>query len=154
MLGVGSMAASMRGGTPNPSGVRRRVGRILVVDDEPLLGRALSVLLSDAHRVDVTTSAKDALGRLLWGERYDIILCDISMPEMSGVEFYEELQRMLPWQARRVVFMTGGIPNGPTRATVDETGRRVLDKPIDSRELRGVVEAHIDLGPPVASGGR
>jgi|GEM_PF-2275227 len=144
------MAASMRGGTPNESGVRRRVGRILVVDDEPLLGRALSALLSDAHRVDVTTSAKDALGRLLWGERYDIILCDISMPEMSGVELYEEVRRMLPWQARRVVFLTGGIPSGPIRVRVDASGRMVLDKPIDVDQLRAVVEAHVDLGPPAA----
>jgi CheY-like chemotaxis protein len=148
------MAACIRGGTPDPSGVRRRAGRILVVDDEALLGRAISVLLSDAHRVDVTTSAKDALGRLLWGERYDIILCDITMPEMSGVDFYDEVHRMLPWQARRVVFMTGGIPSGPLRVRVAASGRMVLDKPIDSVQLRGVVDAHIDLGPPVATGGR
>lgn len=150
MLGVGFMAAPS-GGTPNESGVRRRIGRILVVDDEPLLGRALSVLLSDAHRVDVTTSAKDALGRLLWGERYDIILCDVSMPEMSGIEFYEEVRRMLPWQARRVVFLTGGVPSGPLRVRVDASGRTVLEKPIDADRLRAVVDAHVDLGPPAAS---
>jgi CheY-like chemotaxis protein len=123
------------------------VGRVLIVDDEPLLGRALSFVLSDAHCVDVVTSAKEALGRLRSGERYDVILSDIAMPDMNGIDFHEEVARTLPAQARRVVFVTGGVMNAAVRARVEASGRTVLEKPFGVDRLRAIVEALVAEAP-------
>jgi CheY-like chemotaxis protein len=145
-------APEQRGARPS-SGVLPRPGRVLVVDDEPLMGRALSIVLSDAHRVDVVTSAKDALGRLLWGERYDVILSDITMPEMNGVEFHDAVARVSPAQARRIVFVTGGVLDGALHARIEASGRTVLEKPVEVDRLLSLVDAHVGGGPPLTAAG-
>ncbi len=60
------------------------------------------------HDVTLTTNAVDALMRIRNGETFDVILCDLMMPEMTGVDFYVELQKLAQDQAMRVVFLTGG----------------------------------------------
>jgi CheY-like chemotaxis protein len=142
------MAAPIPGGAPRSSSARPRRGRILVVDDEPRLGHVLSLLLSSAHHVDVVTSAKGALVRLLSGDRYDIVLCDVMMPEMSGIDFHDEVARMLPAQARRIVFVTGGVTNGAHLARIEASQRTVLTKPVDVEQLRTVVERHVATAAP------
>jgi DNA-binding response OmpR family regulator len=119
------------------------VGRVLVVDDEPLIGHALALLLSSAHHVDVVTSAKDALECLLWGERDAIILCVVTMPGMSGIDFHDEVARTLPEQARRIVFVTGGVANDAHFARIEASQRTVLQKPVDADQLRAVVDDHV-----------
>lgn len=141
------MGAPVHGGAPSSSGIRPRVGRVLIVDDEPLLGRALSLVLSDVHHVDVVTSAKDAIVRLLSGEYYDVILSDIAMPGMNGVDFYDQVARTHPHQARRIVFVTGGVVNDAVRARVEATQRRVLEKPIGADRLRAIVAALVAGAP-------
>ncbi len=145
------MSAPIHGGASNSSGVRPHVGRVLVIDDEPLLGDAVSLLLSEWHHVDAVTSAKDALGRLLGGARYDIILCDVMMPEMLGIDFHDEVARTLPAQARRIVFVTGGVANGALLARIEASQRMLLEKPVDIRRLRTVVDAHVASAPTEAA---
>jgi CheY-like chemotaxis protein len=100
-------------------------------------------MLSEAHRVYVVTSAKDALGRLLSGERYDVILSDIAMPDMNGVDLHEEVARTLPTEACRIVFLTGGVVNAALRARMEATERPVLEKPVGVDRLRAIVEAFV-----------
>ena len=85
-----------------------RRGRILVVDDEPMLGTAVRRMLSAEHEVLAVTSARDAIERVFKGERFDIILCDLMMPEVTGMDLHAELVRFAPEQAEKMVFMTGG----------------------------------------------
>ena len=65
--------------------------RLLIIDDDAAVGAALKLVLSDEHEVRVDTSARRALERLSGGERYDVILCDLMMPELSGMDFHSEL---------------------------------------------------------------
>lgn len=110
--------------------------------------RALSTLLSKAHRVDVATRARDAIARLLSGHCYDVILCDVMMPEMSGIDFHDEVARAMPEQAERIVFVTGGVPHPEVRARVDASSRMVLEKPVPADRLSAVVDAHVARGLP------
>lgn len=125
------------------SGPRRRPARILIVDDEPLLTQALARLLSMKHHVDTAGGGKEALSRLLSGDRYDVILCDISMPDITGLDLYDEVASKLPEQAARIVFVTGGVTSISQRARLDAISAIVLEKPVDVDCILSVVDDFI-----------
>ncbi|HEX8821171.1 MAG TPA: ATP-binding protein, partial [Archangium sp.] len=125
---------------------KARRARILVVDDEPLVGAALRRALGHEHEVHVTTSAREALARVRQGPPFDAILCDLMMPEMTGMELFAELQCTSPTQAQVVLFFTGGAFTETTRAFLEQHQERVLGKPIDTgvlrERLRVLLEGH------------
>jgi len=118
------------------SGPRRR---LLVVDDEELIGRAVRRVLGDECEVVVESSAGRALARVEEGERYDLILVDMMMPQMTGAGFHEALAAVDSRQARRVVFVTGGAFAGPERAFLERTENERMEKPIDFDRLRALL---------------
>ena len=124
---------------PDPA----RRGRVLVIDDEVLIGSVVRRALSRHHDVTVLTSAGDALARLRAGERFDVILCDLMMPEMTGMEFFEELSRSHPDVAARVIFLTGGAFTPRARAFLDGVENQRLDKPFDNQSLRVLVNEQV-----------
>jgi signal transduction histidine kinase len=109
---------------------------VLVLDDEVVVGRALQRLLGAPCDVHVVEEGWRALGQVASGQRFDVILCDLMMPELSGPEFYEKLVRLAPEQAERVIFMTGGAFTEQSRAFLAHTGLPCLDKPIELHRLR------------------
>ncbi len=115
-------------------------GRVLVVDDEVALGRALGRSLSAHHDVTVLTSGAEALACIARDEWFDVILMDIMMPEMSGMELHERVQRMRPEQAARVVFLSGGAFSTAAEEFLDRVPNPKLDKPIDLADLLALVE--------------
>jgi signal transduction histidine kinase len=115
--------------------------RVLVLDDEATVGRALQRLLQAHCEVLVLLQGPEALTQVASGRRFDVILCDLMMPEMSGPRFYEELSRLAPEQAQRVIFMTGGAFTEQSRAFLANTGLPCLDKPIEPQRLRALLAA-------------
>jgi PAS domain S-box-containing protein len=116
--------------------VRRRV---LIVDDEPLVGEAIARALSEENDVEVVTEAKQALARVQKGAVYDIVLCDLMMPVMTGMDLYAELVRAAPKLAGRLVFMTGGAFTPRARAFLENVVNPCLEKPLDTSKLRSIV---------------
>jgi signal transduction histidine kinase len=123
-----------------------RHARILVVDDEELIGMLLRRVFK-AHAVTVLSNAKDALAAIAAGARYDAILCDLNMPIMSGMEFYENLSRRFPDQARALIFLTGGAHNKETVAFLETVTNVHVEKPFDAAKLRDRVDAHLTARP-------
>jgi len=123
---------------PAPSAAGRR-GRILVVDDDPLIHRTMKRLLRE-HELVSEEHAQDALARLARGERFDVILSDLMMPTMTGIEFYDQLRVRHPELVHRVVFVTGGAL---ATAGADQFLRSVrnvtLAKPFGKPELEAVI---------------
>ena len=115
LLAAGRAAARDRRGarTAPPRAPRARV---LVVDDEPLVGAVLRRTLVE-HDVTVVESARAALDRIAAGERYDLVLSDLLMPGLSGMDLYRELVRARPAarSARRVPHRAA--PSPPRRAS-------------------------------------
>lgn len=112
----------------------------MVIDDEPLIGSALRRMFKAEHDVVVLQSGRDALALLANGERFDVILCDLMMPDLTGMDTYAELVRTIPGQAERVAFMTGGAFSEEARAFVAGIAReRIIDKPFDTQKLRALV---------------
>jgi PAS domain S-box-containing protein len=123
--------------------------RILVVDDEPMVASVLQRLLGRRHEVVTASRASEALLLLRAGARFDAILSDLLMPEMTGMELFEKLRAELPDQAARMVFMTGGAYTDLARAFVSRQKARVIPKPIDLEELERVLQ---QLAPADRSG--
>jgi PAS domain S-box-containing protein len=113
--------------------------RVLIVDDEPMVGDALARVLSEENDVEVVTEAQAALARLVKGERYDVILCDLMMPVMTGMDLYAEIVRLSPNMVGRLVFMTGGAFTPRARAFVESVANPCLEKPIDTSKLRSII---------------
>ncbi len=134
--------APARAAAPLPPASARR-GRVLVVDDEPTLGRLVEAILSSQHEVTVAGGAQEALASILAGERYDVILCDLMMPEKTGVDLYEDLLAQAPDQARRMVFMTGGAFTPKARAFLDGIPNPTVEKPFNSARLRSLVSERL-----------
>ena len=114
--------------------------RILVIDDEPMIGRALKRSLSDRDDVVVCQSGADALDLLEASREYHVILCDLSMPGVSGAKVYETIAERWPELVRRVVIMTGGAATESTREFLERTPAPKLDKPIDLTALRRILD--------------
>jgi signal transduction histidine kinase len=124
---------------PQPVVASRRTAAILVIEDEPALRRVLPRLLAP-HRVTVVDRGRDGLERLLAGAKFDMILCDVMMPEMNGMQFHQELARTRPELADRVVFMSGGVFSPSVRSFFDEIPNRRFEKPLDIPALRRLVD--------------
>lgn len=112
-----------------------------VLDDDPSIGRALGKLLHE-HDVEAFTEADALYGRLSRGPAFDVVICDVLLPETSGLAVYERLRRDAPALAGRIVFMTGGGLSAEQLAGVERSGRPLLGKPFRRRELLAAL-AHV-----------
>jgi len=102
--------------------------RVLIVEDEPALARALSSEIGRFHEVDTACSAEEALARIGRGG-YDVVLCDLRMPGMSGEDLYTQVATEDDALAGRFIFMTG-VGFGPeVERFLSSAGRPVLEKP-------------------------
>ncbi len=113
-------------------------GVILVVDDEPLVARTLARMLS-AHQVEIATGGRDALARCTQ-THYDVVVCDLMMPDLTGMELHAALADRGDATSRRFVFVTGGVFTEAARVFLEEPGRRWLTKPTSRLELGQVVD--------------
>jgi signal transduction histidine kinase len=115
-------------------------GRILVVDDEPLLCIVIDRILGSDHEVTVEPSAARALELIRGGARFDVILSDLMMPDMNGMDLYAELARSAPDQASRMIFMTGGAFSTEAADFLQKAANAVLEKPFKAANLRKAVQ--------------
>jgi CheY-like chemotaxis protein len=129
---------------PGPPPLPPGAARVLRVDDEPLVGRAVARILSPPHRVTVVTSGEEALERLS-RERYDVVLCDLMMPGLTGMDLHQRLEERWPELAARVIFLTGGAFTEGAQAFLARVPNPRLEKPFEPGGLRQVVAAA--LGP-------
>ena len=122
-----------------PAKPPRRRGRVLVIDDEPLILKTLGRVLDKDHDVVLLENAAEALELLRGGARFDVVVCDLMMPEVTGMDLYDALAAEQPATAARMVFVTGGVFSGRAREFLDRISNRRLEKPFDLRLLRAIV---------------
>jgi PAS domain S-box-containing protein len=109
--------------------------KILVVDDEPAILKFLSAVLeNEGHEVETVDNAKEALDRIK-NERYRLILSDIKMPQMSGMELYESIQNIAQSLLKRVIFLSGDVIGTDTRDFLVRTKAPYIMKPFDKEHL-------------------
>ncbi len=125
------------------SAAPHRRGRILVVDDEAIVGRAVARILAIEHEVTVETSGRQAMERIAGGQPFDVILCDLQMPEITGMDLHAEICRSRPELAGSIIFMTGGAFTPRARAFLDQIHGVCIEKPFDVAALKDVVNGHL-----------
>ena len=116
---------------------------VLIIDDDRAVRRALSKALEHAgYKVETVDSGLAAVAALQH-HSYRMIVCDIRMPFLDGVSFYDELKDADPEAAKRVVFVTA-FANEPTiQAFLERIDRPVVEKPFELEDLLAVVKASI-----------
>lgn len=113
---------------------------ILVIDDEPLLLRAILRMLGPSYDVLAYEQAGAGLAYLADGAPCDAILCDVRLGDMTGMVFYERLITIRPELAARVIFMTGSDATPESAAFLQEHRERVLLKPFQMEELIALLD--------------
>ncbi len=119
------------------SGVPRT--RLLIVDDDPVVARSLVRLLRSDADATAVTSGRDAQALLARGLSYDVILCDLMMPEVSGAELYRWIARHRPDQRDKVIFLSGGATNDETQSFIECAATPCLTKPVPAKALRDII---------------
>ena len=133
--------AESKPAAPEPAHGRR--GRILVIDDEPLVVTLVGRVLRPLHEVVTVTSGREALALFEAGERFDVIVCDLMMPEVTGMDVHAELARTLPDQARRMVLLSGGAFTARGRAFLDTVDNPRLAKPFVPSTLIELIDQRL-----------
>ncbi|MEO8212640.1 MAG: response regulator [Myxococcales bacterium] len=131
---------------PEPFGrVARRVkrARVLVIDDEVAIGRVVVSALSAEHNVVVVNRATDAFLRFQAGERFDLVLCDVLMPVVSGPEVYATIKERWPDILPNLVFMTGGAFTPATAEFIGKAMTPLLPKPFRISDLAKLIEERV-----------
>ncbi|HEY4011939.1 MAG TPA: ATP-binding protein [Polyangiaceae bacterium] len=119
--------------------VPRRRPRVLVVDDDPILGRACRLALQGNFDVTMVTSVGAALDHLA-EEEPDAILCDLMMPVQTGMDLYTELGRTRPSLRDRIAFMTGGAFTESATAFLHTVPNLRIDKPFTGQALDALMQ--------------
>ncbi len=120
--------------------VRPRKLRVLVVDDDPMVARVIARSVGAEHEVVVTNAAAEALARIEAGETFDAVLCDVMMPQMTGVELHQRVAATRPELARRMIFITGGAFTEATSGVLSGLANPLVSKPFQTGQLKAALE--------------
>ena len=112
---------------------------MLVVDDERLVASSLRRALAADHDVTVVSSARAAIRLVERGERYDVVLTDLVMPDVTGLELHRQLVALVPELDGRVLFMTAGAFTQEARLATEIAADACLEKPVRLDVLRAAL---------------
>jgi signal transduction histidine kinase len=121
----------------------KRAGRLLVIDDEESIGRVVGRAFADRHDVTVVQRARDAFARFEAGERFDLVLCDLLMPSVSGPEVYAMVVERWPDILPSLVFMTGGAFTPSTAEFAAKGLTPLLQKPFRIADVQALLDARL-----------
>jgi CheY-like chemotaxis protein len=117
----------------------RAARRVLVIDDEMLVARSIVRMLGAAYTTTIASSGAEALATLAHDAAFEAVVCDLTMPAMSGVELYREVVRQAPALANRFLFVTGGASDEVDQALAGSAPVPVLEKPFGPELLREAI---------------
>ncbi len=119
--------------------IATRRARVLVIDDEVAVGRALERSLRRHHDVVLLTSGKEALARISAGERFDAIFSDLMMPQVSGMDLFERLSQIAIDQAKKMIFVTGGAFTERGREFLGRVPNPRIEKPFEIANILAMI---------------
>jgi PAS domain S-box-containing protein len=118
-------------------------GTLLLIDDDVLFTSSLRRLFAAEHDVTVINDGRIALERFRSGERFDVILCDLMMPNLTGAELHAALREISPELADQMIFITGGAFSPASQQFLERITNLCFEKPCDLGELRSAVRRRV-----------
>ena len=115
---------------------------MLIIDDDEMVGTVLCRALK-GHDVIWSRTGKEGLDHIVAGYHFDVILCDLMMPEMTGMDLHAELSRVMPGSLDRLIFMTGGAFTPSARAFLERIPNKIVEKPFALREMQSLVQRYV-----------
>jgi CheY-like chemotaxis protein len=119
--------------------VRSSRSRVLIVDDDPAVGRSFARALATEAEVDVAGSSAEALDKIERGESFDLVVCDVMMPGMTGPQLFDRVRALDPRTAAAFVFVTGGATR-EEETRMRATGARCFAKPVAMATVRQLLK--------------
>jgi CheY-like chemotaxis protein len=114
--------------------------RVLVIDDDPEVRAALARIIGAPHQVELADTAREARQRLLDPKReYDLVLCDLMMPDLTGMDLHDSVEAQRPEMLARMVFMSAGAFTPRAVAFLERAAVRRIDKPFDPVQVRSLL---------------
>lgn len=138
-LGGGNASDAWRGPSERAKRTSAAQAKILIVDDEAAICSSLQRIFSRMYTVVSATSAAAAMEHFRAGERFDVVLCDLMMPEMGGLELFHQIEAVSPGSESRFVFMSGAVMSPTVHARLAALPNQLLKKPFDMRRLVEIV---------------
>lgn len=114
--------------------------RVLIVDDEPQVLAVCGRLLAKTHDIELAGSGAEAIARIHAGERFDAILCDLMMPQMTGMAVHAAIQSADREQSDKMAFVTGGVFTADAHEFIQGRRDRILEKPFTKRDVLALLE--------------
>jgi CheY-like chemotaxis protein len=118
--------------------------RILVIDDEPGMTQLLARILRNGYTVVQESDPRRAVARVVGGERYDLVLCDLMMAPIGGLDVYEGVAKAAPEMAARFMIMTGGTTNYELERKVATWRHGVLYKPFNVADVLALISSKLE----------
>lgn len=112
---------------------------MLIIDDEPSLAKTLGFLLQDENDITLATSGRQALALLSQSLDYDVLLCDLMMPSVSGMDIFDWLQQAHPGKEAAMIFMTGGTFTPKAAQFVSSIPNPTIDKPFSVETVQEII---------------
>jgi DNA-binding response OmpR family regulator len=116
------------------------LGRVLIIEDEVVLAKWLARLLGKSFEAIIVFSGQDGLDAWIEKGPFDVVLCDLMLPVVSGMQIYRKVQALSPGCEERIVFMTGGAFTHATESFLESITNPRLEKPFDVPTLLATVE--------------
>ncbi len=113
--------------------------RILVIDDEPLIGCLIVRVLGRGYDVATVVHGQQGLDVLAADDKFDLVLCDLMMPGLTGMDVHAALAQRGSRQAATMIFLTGGAFVGHAGEFLARVPNPCLEKPFLAEELRAAV---------------
>jgi PAS domain S-box-containing protein len=123
-----------------PSADATARARVLVIDDDVAVLRAYRRMLSARHDVVLASGGAEGLSTLEKDEEFDVVLCDVMMPQLDGPMVYEALRARAPRLLDKVVFCSGGAFTPRAKEFLASIRNPFLSKPIDPPALESIIQ--------------
>jgi CheY-like chemotaxis protein len=126
--------------------------RVLVIDDEELIVQFVARVLERECDVVTAETGQAALDRIAAGEGFDVVFCDLLLPDMTGRDVYAAMLAAAPALAARTIVMTGGVFDPDLASFVESVPTPPLRKPLDVRRIRAAVTERLSATQTPSSG--
>ena len=127
------------------------LGRVLIIEDEVVLAKWLARLLGKSFEVVLAHSGQDGIDTWIEQGPFDVVLCDLMLPVVTGMQIHKKLHSLSPGSEHRIVFMTGGAFTAAIEHFLENITNPRLEKPFDVPTLLATVERVAQSSPRVTT---